>query len=446
MSASSDPTPKFERSLGLWHLVLFGLAFTAPMVVLMTFGILDQASRGTAAGSYLIAAIAISLTALSYGRMSAMHVGAGSAYSYTRRAIAPPVGFLVGWSVLLDYFLAPMVVALITGIYLSHSIPQVPQSVFIVVFLALVTTLNIVGIRVAKTANGVLMLIQGIVIVAFLALAVRYIVVLQGGATLETVKPFFAPGVPLSVTAQGASLAALSFLGFDAITTFSAEARRPQVDVPRAVLLVALISGALFVVAAFMAQLIDPYPIAQNASSAGLAIARKIGGDVFATIFIAGLVVSQFAAGLAAQASVGRLLYAMGNDGVLPNSIFGYIAERTKTPVFNLLASGVFGLLALFFSEEGAASLVNFGAFVAFTFVNLSVVATWFGERGQKENRNPLLWVLLPIVGAAFTTWLLFSLDDRAKTVGFVWIAIGFAYLLWLTRGFRRPTPELGEE
>lgn len=441
-----QPSNTLNRSLGLWQLVLFGLAYTAPLVVLMTFGILDRASQGTVAGAYLMATIAIFFTAASYGRMATMHATAGSAYTYSRQAIAAPIGFMVGWSVMLDYFLLPMLTALLTSIYLAASFPDVPKWVFVVTFLVVTTGINGIGIRLASTVNGLLLLVQGIVLLAFLALAIRYVVAIQGAASLESVTPFFKADVPLSATAYGASLAALSFLGFDAVSTLSEEARRPARDVPRAVLLVAVLAGLLFVAASFMAQLVEGDMPVGDPSSAGLALASKVGGDLFSTVFIIGLVITQIGAGISAQAGVARLLYAMGRDGVLPQRVFAYVHERTRTPLFNIVLAGIVGLLALFLSEEAGTSLINFGAFVAFTAVNCSVVAMFLRSRAAGEPRSALTWLLFPAIGAASTLWLLFSLSGDAKTLGLIWMAAGLAYLVWLTRGFRRPTPDLRED
>jgi putrescine importer len=436
---------RLARTLGLAGLVLFGVAFTAPLVVLMTFGILDAASDGTAAGAYLIAGVAIFLTAASYGRMASIHPGTGSAYTYARRSIAAPVGFLVGWSVLLDYLLLPMMTALLTAVYLHATFPAIPRGAFVVGFLALTTFVNALGMRAANGINGALMIVQGGVIAAFLVLAVRWVVGHDGAHALETTTPFFRDGVPLSRTAHGATIAALSFLGFDAVSTMSDEARDPRRDVPRAVLLVALIVSAVFVAAAFLAQLVEGPGVLRDAASAGLALTRKVGGAALARAFTLGLLAAQLAAGIAAQAGVARLLYAMGRDGVLPPRWFAYVSPRTRTPVLNLALSAVVGLLALVLTEEQGASLVNFGAFVAFTSVNLGVVATWLASRDGAQ-RGAIAWLVLPLLGAAFTLWLLLSLDADAKIAGLSWSALGVGWLAWLTRLFRRATPALAEE
>ena len=113
-----------RRSLGLPAVILFGLAYMAPIIVYGTFGILAEKSQGTVAMSYLLALVAVLLTAISYGRMANLYPVAGSAYSYTRRAIGAHVGFLVGWAVLLDYFFIPMVIWLIgLGPFLLIQLP-----------------------------------------------------------------------------------------------------------------------------------------------------------------------------------------------------------------------------------------------------------------------------------------------------------------------------------
>ena len=233
----------------------------------------------------------------------------------------------------------------------------------------------------------------------------------------------------------------MTCVGFDASWTVSEEARNPRRDVPRAIILVAVIVGLIFVGAAFLAQLVEPDPTVKDAAAAGLTVARKIGGDVFASVFLVGMVITQVAAGISAQAGVPRRLYAMGDDGVLPRGVFGYVSERTRTPVFNIVLSGAVGLLALALSEEQGASLINFGAFVAFTSVNICVVATWWRSRGSDTPRNPVTWLALPIVGAVFTLSLLVSLDTDSNIVRLLWLLIVFVSPPWLPACVCTPAP-----
>ncbi len=161
-------------------------------------------------------------------------------------------------------------------------------------------------------------------------------------------------------------------------------------------------------------------------------------------MFLAGLVVTQFASGLAAQTSVARLLYAMGRDSVFPKRIFGYIHPRFRTPAINVLLSGVVGLIALKLDVATSTSFINFGAFSAFTCVNLCVIAMFIRQRrGRGPAQRVVPNVVFPAIGAVVDVYLLLHLDSKAKLLGVTWLTCGVLYLAYLTRGFRRPPPEM---
>jgi amino acid transporter len=322
----------------------------------------------------------------------------------------------------------------------------VPHWVWVVAFIVLTTAINVIGIQFASRINVVLMVAQFLIVGAFVALAVRYVVVATGADSLLSVEPFFRPGVPISATLAGAALAAYSFLGFDAVSTLAEETVEPRKTMPRAIFLIAVIGGAIYVVAGYVTELAHPSDSFADVDAGAFEIARHIGGDVFVTVFLVGMVVTQFTAGLSAQASVGRLLYAMGRDGVLPKRIFGYLHKGFRTPALNIAAAGLFGLLALVLDETTSTSFINFGAFTAFTFVNLSVIGHYLRHKGDGTRRGVLLWILVPALGAAFDLALLASLDSDAQILGASWLTLGVVYLAVLTRGFRRPPPDLDIE
>jgi putrescine importer len=180
-----------------------------------------------------------------------------------------------------------------------------------------------------------------------------------------------------------------------------------------------------------------------NPDNAAADIALTIGGNVFGAIFIAGLVIAQFASGLAAQASAARLVYAMGRDGVLPRRVFGELSKRFRSPVVNIVIIGVVGLAALFLTLAVSTSFINFGAFLAFTMVNVSVIVYWAKERRAGNRLNPFTYLVLPALGAIITVYLLFQLDVNAKILGLIWLVIGVIVLAIVTRGFRRVAPEM---
>jgi putrescine importer len=237
-------------------------------------------------------------------------------------------------------------------------------------------------------------------------------------------------------------VAAYSFIGFDAVSTFAEEAVDPRRTVPRAIVLTAAIAGSIFVAVAFVTQLVHPGGLFENPDSAALDIARAIGGDLFSAIFLATVIVAQFTAGIPIQAAGSRLMYAMGRDGVIPRKFFGYVSARFRTPVLNLLLTGAIGVLALLLDVSTSTSFINFGAFTAFAFVNISVIALFWRTRGQEE-RNAVSWTVQPFIGFLVIVWLLTNLDTNALVIGTVWLILGFVWLLYLTRMFRRPPPEM---
>jgi putrescine importer len=268
--------------------------------------------------------------------------------------MGPQLGFLSGWLIQLDYFFLPMVAWLIGAAYLSAQFPGIPRAVWIIAFILITTFLNVIGIMVAARANFLLMVLQLLVLGIFVALCLAYFFREDTGARLWS--PFFNENTTAAAIAAGAALAAYSFIGFDAVTTLSEETRNPRRTIPRAVLITALFCGALFIVAAYATQLAHPGASFENADSAAFEIAGTIGGNLFASFFLAGLIVAQFAAGLAIQATSSRLLYAMGRDGVLPRPILGYLQPRFRTPVFGIILIGIVGLAALFLDVTTSTS------------------------------------------------------------------------------------------
>lgn len=434
-----------NRTLGLRSLVLFGLAYMTPLIVLGIFGIVAEVTKGASASAYLVALVAMIFTASSYGRMAAAFPVAGSAYTYVRRNIDPRVGFLVGWAILLDYLFLPMVIWLIGGSYLTAQFPTVPSWVWIVGFITITTLLNIVGIKVADRTNFILMVFQILVIVFFVALAIISVASSNGVGGLVSNGPFAGVNAAFGDVTAGAAIAAYCFLGFDAVTTFTEETINPRVTVPKAIMLVAIIGGGIFVVVSYVTQLVHPGGVFKDSASAAFDIATQIGGSLFSAIFLAALVIAQFTSGLAAQASASRLLFAMGRDGVLPKRVFAAINDKFRTPVVSLVVVGVVGALALFLDVATSTSFINFGAFLAFTLVNVSVVFFYFKQRKQGNALSPLTHLVMPVIGGAICAYLLTCLDSNAITLGLTWLAVGVVILVGITKGFKRQPPEMDQ-
>ncbi|MBD9503268.1 APC family permease [Pseudomonas sp. BGr12] len=433
---------RLKRTLSLGSVVLFGIAYMTPIIVLGTFGILADVTRGVVPSAYLVASVAMLFTALSYGRMAAAFPVAGSAYTYVRKSISPKLGFLAGWAVLLDYLFLPMAIWLIGAAYLHSAFPAVPQALWVLAFIGVTTAINVVGLRLAKNINGVLMLVQFLVLIAFVGLAIHYITG-DGSRPLWTLEPFLKEGTQLPLIMGGAAIACYSFLGFDAVSTLTEETHEPRKTIPRAILLITLIGGGIFIAASYFVQLAHPSVEFQNADSAAYEIARNIGGDLFVSFFLIGLIVGQFTSGLSAQASASRLLFAMGRDGVLPRPFFGRISKRFETPVNSIVLCGVVALLALHMDVTTSTSFINFGAFLAFSLVNLSVIFHYYLNAERRGLRELVLFLLFPLIGLLADLWLMVSLDHLAIWLGATWLVLGVIYLAVITSGFRQQPPEM---
>ncbi|CAI8940631.1 Putrescine importer PuuP [Pseudomonas sp. IT-P44] len=433
---------RLQRTLSLGSVVLFGIAYMTPIIVLGTFGILAQSTAGMVPAAYLAALVAMFFTAMSYGRMASAFPVAGSAYSYVRKAISPKLGFIAGWAVLLDYLFLPMAIWLIGAAYLNSAFPAVPQWIWVLAFIGITSAINIVGLKLANGINALLMLVQFLVLIAFVVLCIHYV---GGDAStpLWSVKPFFNGDMQMPLIMSGAAIACYSFLGFDAVSTLTEETRDPRRTIPRAIMLITLIGGLIFVGVSYFVQIAHPSFQFDSVDSAAYEIARNIGGDLFVSIFLIGLIVGQFASGLSAQASGSRLLYAMGRDGVLPKSFFGTLHERFGTPINSILLCAVVALLALKLDVTTSTSFINFGAFLAFSLVNLSVIFHYWIGGEKKGLRELVLFLIFPFIGLAADLWLMVSLDHLAIYLGLCWLAIGVVYLAVLTGGFRRQPPEM---
>ena len=159
-------------------------------------------------------------------------------------------------------------------------------------------------------------------------------------------------------------------------------------------------------------------------------MALFVGGKFFQVLFMAAAFAATVASALASHASVSRLLHVMGRNGVLPKRVFGYIHPRRNTPVYATIAVGIVSLLAITPSLELISSMINFGALVAFTFVNLSVIAYFAIRRRQYRTLNHATRnIALPAIGMALTGVLWSFLHKDALIAGTVWSAIGLIYV-----------------
>ncbi|MEW9677806.1 APC family permease [Lentibacillus sp. L22] len=428
-----------KRSLGLWAIVGLGLGYMTPTVVFDTFGIVSKETSGVVPLAYVVALIVMLFTAISYGKMVQVFPSAGSAYTYTRETMNPYLGFMVGWAALLDYLLLPMVNALIIRIYMVSFFPEVPAWIWVVGYVIVVTGVNIWSMGKTSNLNSILIVFVSTLIVAFIVLAFIKLSQGMGQGTIMTMDPLFHSNVEITSVLTGATVVCFSFIGFDAITMYTEEAKNTKV-MPKAIMLTVLIGGGIFFVCGYFAQALFPDVSQFKVVDDPLPeIGLYLGGTLFKILFVAGAFAATTASGLASHASVSRLLYVMGRNGVLPRKFFGYVHPKFRTPVLSIILVGVVSLFAITPSLELISAVINFGALIAFTFVNLSVIAYFvFRKKRYKTPRDIFSYLIMPLIGAGLTGVLWYFLHADALIGGVVWVAIGIIYMLFQTRFFKR--------
>ena len=442
----TETEPKLKRALGLRALVLYGLVLTQPTAPMPCYGVVSNTGKGHVVTAILIGMLAMLLTATSYGRMARVYPSAGSAYTYVGRELHPMAGYLVGWAMIFDYVMNPI----ICSIWCSKAVmqlallPQVPFAWWAVGFVLLFTFLNVRGIEASARTNAVLAVGLGLVIALFLAAAVRYLGQAPAAASTHLLRPFYDPQTfTFSSVASGTSIAVLTYIGFDAVSTLSEEARDPRRDILRATVLTCLLVGLLAAIEVYAAQLVWPAWHFTDPETAIPQIAGRIGGDLLMRTITLALLIATLGSGIGSHLAAGRLLYSMGRDGALPTRLFGSLDPRTRIQRNSILLVGAVALVGvLLLDYDTGAELLNFGAFVGFMGVNLSALFRYSIRRRSKR----ILDVVPPLFGFLICLWLWLSLKPTAKLVGSVWLGLGLAFGAWQTRGFARPgkdpTPE----
>jgi putrescine importer len=433
--------PRLRRVLTLWDLLLYGIILIMPIAPVPLFGIAQKLSLGHAVTTILLAMVAMMLTAFSYGRMAAIYPSAGSAYTYVGRGLNPHLGFIAGWAMFLDYLLVPIICTIYGAVTVGRLLPEVPYAIWAALFAGLMTLINLRGIRSTAGANLVLMVIMCAVILAFIFLAAHFLFGHEGWSGLLSTKPFYNPKTfRWSAIATGTSVAALTYGGFDGITTLAEDVENPRRNVLLATVLVCLFTGLFGGLQIYLAQRVWPdYRTFPNLDTAFMDVSRVVGGHLLFEGIAAILILASLGSGLSAQAGVSRLLFGMGRDGVLPRRFFTYLDPKRNTPLYSILLIGLLAFAgALLLSYERAAELINFGAFLAFMGVNLATVRQFYWGR-RKRSRHFFSDALVPCAGFLFCLAIWVSLPTPAKIVGGMWFAAGITYDAVKTKGFRLP-------
>ncbi len=429
-----------RRVLTLSDLILYGIVLIMPIAPIPLFGLVQKLSLGHAVTTILLAMVAMTLTAFSYGRMAALYPAAGSAYTYVGKGLHPHLGFMAGWAMFLDYLLVPLLCTIYGALTVQRLVPGVPYALWAFLFALVMTAVNLRGIKATATTNMALMFIMTSVVLVFIVLAVRLLLRAQGWSGLIATEPFYNPATfRWGAIATGTSLAALTYGGFDGVTTLAEEVKNPRRNVLLATVFVCLFTGVFGGLQVYLAQRVQPdYHAFRNLETAFLDVSTSVGGTLMFHAMAAILIVANVGAGLSAQAGVSRLLYSMGRDNVLPRRFFSFLSPSRATPDYNICLVGVFSFLgALMLDYEQSAELINFGAFLAFMGVNAAVIRQFWFLKNSWRKRNFFTDVALPALGFLFCLTIWISLQPSAKVIGGLWFALGITYDAIKTRGFR---------
>ncbi len=433
---------ELRRGMGLWDVVLYGVLFMVIIAPHSIWGLVQQDALGMSTLVYIVGFIAIFFTALSYVRMSNKFPIAGSVYSYVQRGINPHVGFISGWLILLDYCITPALLYVMVANWGTMLVPNSPWYLWVIVFVAFNTFVNIRGISMTRGIDFVIFAVEILAVIAFIALGCNFIMG-GGGAGEFNADPLWQPGkVDAHFLAAGISIAALNFLGFDGISTLAEETNEPQKNIGRGILIALGLIIVCFVAQTYIASLVQPdwqswSP--EHAENAWFYGCEMIGGELFRNIM---LIINIVAIGIAnimnAQLAASRLLYSMGRDKVIP-SIFGKVHPKYQTPWVGAIFIGAVALvLSLVLTMADLATLVNFGALASFIMLNFAVFWYFFiKEKKRYSFGNIVKYLICPWLGILILGYVFTGFDVMTYALGVTWFIIGFIICAVKSKGFK---------
>jgi amino acid transporter len=429
--------PGLRRVLRLPALVLYGIILIQPTAPMPLFGAAASLAKGHVVTTVLIGMVAMLFTAISYGRMANVYPSAGSAYTYVSREIHPSLGYFIGWGMIFDYVMNPIICVIWASKAAMNFIPEIPFAVYAVFFAVLFTVMNLRGIESSARTNTIIATGLGVVILLFLGAAIRYLWLQPPQGLAEWTRPFYDPKTfSFSAVSTGASLAVLTYIGFDGISTLSEEVHNPRRNILLASVLVCLITGILASIQVYTAQLVWPGTSFPDQDTAFCYVAGKAGGQWLFFLINIALLIATIGSGSGAHLGAGRLLYGMGRDNAIPRKFFAAVNPKTRIPSNNIILIGVIVLAGAFLlTYPLGAQLLNFGALIAFMGVNASSFVHYF----IKGDRKKFTYFIVPVLGFIVCLYLWLSLGIKAKIVGLCWLSAGVMYGAWKTSWFRKP-------
>ncbi len=436
-TGTTNAGPRLRRTLTLRDLILYGIIVIQPVAPMSAFGVLSERGRGHVVTAILIAMVAMLFTGISYGRMARAYPSAGSAFTYVAQEINPAWGYVTGWSMVMDYMLNPLICTIWCAEQAHEFAPGLPIWGWKIFFAGVFTLLNIRGIKTSARVNTIMAAGMSAVIVIVFVAAIRYIHGTPHGAdAIYFTRPFYDPATFTWGNLFGCtSIAVLTYIGFDGISTLSEEAENPRRNIMLATVLTCVVIGVLSAAEVYIAQLVWPASQAfPNENTAYVFAAARTWAPLFGIVGVT-LIVANFGSGLGAQIGAARLLFGMGRSEALPKSFFGAIDAKHHVPRNNVLFVGAIALIGSYLlTYDLGLNMLNFGALIAFMGVNLAAFLRYYVRAQEKKWTN----LVPPVLGFFICLALWLNLSRPAKLYGSIWMAAGILFGIWKTRGFRK--------
>jgi len=434
---------ELRRALGTRDLLVYGMIFMVPIAPFSVFGFVWHDARGMVPLAYAVGLLGMFFTAMSYAAMSRAFPMAGSVYSYVHRGLHEVPGFFAGWMILLDYIMVPALLYIFSAVALAPLLPNVPAWPWLIAFVVFNAVVNLLGVQLSARVNLWMLALELLTLVLFIVLALLALHAGRGAGAL-TLRPIYDPAVFSLATVTGAtSIAVLSFLGFDGISTLAEESRGGLGSVARATVGALLLVGVMFIAQTWIATDLARGMSFASLETAFYEIAERAGGRWLRNLSLVSVVLAAGVANaMAAQAAVSRVLYAMARDRQLP-AVLARVHARYQTPyVSTLVVAGISMLVGLLFVTrvDDLSRIVNFGALSGFVLLHLAVIAHFIV---RARSRNWLRHLLMPLGGLLVIGYVLYEMDRRAKLMGAAWIAVGAVYFVLLRMLGRRARLEV---
>ncbi|MFC8665661.1 MULTISPECIES: amino acid permease [Streptomyces] len=434
-----------RRTMGLGQLTLLSIGATLGTGIFVVLGEAVPEAGPAIVVSFLVAGTTALFSALSYAELAGMIPGSGSSYSYTYATLGELVAWVCGWCLILEYGVSVAAVAvgwgqyvnelldLTVGVTLPDSLSAPPgdggllniPAAFIVV-LSMVVLLR--GARESAVVNTVMVAVKVVALLMFCAVAFT---AFRAGN--------FTPLFPLGAAGMSAGAASLffSYIGFDAASTAGEEAKNPQRDLPRAIILSLLVVTALYVLVAVAALGAMPWQKFEGteATLSQVLVQSVGGGSLWPILLSIGAVVATTSVVLTVQYGQIRILFAMSRDGLVP-PLFAKVHPRTGVPRANtVIVSSFIAVLAALVPLGALADATSIGTLFAFMLVNLAVVLLRRRSPETPRSFRVPFSPVTPLLGVGFCVYMLFSLGPDTWIAFGGWMAVGL--LVYWTYGIR---------